>query len=637
MEGANLLLIEEIVIALFLVATLVGIVARKWRVPYTLGLVLVGLVLALLVDVEVRVTEELVLALLVPPLVFEAAFHLPARELMRNALPVLLLAIPGVVLTMVVVGVLVHYGAGLDLGPAMLFGAIVAATDPVAVVALFRELGVPKRLQVLLEGESLLNDGTAIVIFHLILGILLTGTFNFAESLTDFLWVAGGGFFVGLALGGIVSAIIAQVDDHLQETALTVVLAYGAYLVAEQMHVSGVLAVVAAGLINGNIGPRGMRPTTRIVVANFWEFAAFVANSFVFLLIGLQVDLPAIIRYAPQIGWGILAVLVARAADVYLLTWSDDPIPWRWRHVLFWGGLRGAISLALALGLPEALGAQRQALQIMAFGVVLFTLLAQGSTIGLLLRRLGLVVRSKLREEYEYNHARLVAIRRALEHLRDLDRRGMISPQTRKALESLLQARMSNLEEALHNLLQTHPELQAGELARLRRELLQVQRATLLDMLQAGLIREETFAELAGEIDAALEEAVPIWPGLMLRRSPKAPPITYLTIAIIHPRDREAAFTALGELEVPFTAFYSTGGYLGKRNVTLLIGLPEDQVETVIKSLQRHCRRRVEFVAKPLRLRGTPLVLPFTLSRPKPVTVGGATVFLLPVERYEEV
>ncbi len=635
MEELNLILVEEAVIALFLVATLVGILAKKLRMPYTLGLVLIGLGLSLLIHIEVPLTSDLILALLVPPLVFEAAFHLRAEDVVRDALPILVLAVPGVVLTMLIVGFLVYYGAGLDLGPAMLFGALVAATDPVAVVALFRALGVPKRLQVLLEGESLMNDGTAIVVFHLVLGVLATGAFDLLASLTDFLRVAGGGFLVGLALGGITSALIARVDDHLIETALTVVLAYGAYLVAEQFHVSGVLAVVAAGLVNGNIGPRGMKPTTRIVVRNFWDFAAFVANSFVFLLIGFQVNLPAIQEHIPLILWAILAVLVARVVDVYGLTWVGDPIPWRWRHVLFWGGLRGAISLALALGIPPALGALREQLQVMAFGVVLFTLLAQGSTIGILLRRLGLTQHDRVKQEYDRYRARAIATRASLDYLERLYRQGLISEATRKSLHTMLQARLSELQHALRQLIRVHPHLHAEELQDARLEILRAQRTVLQELVQSGAIGEEVYEELVGEIDAALEEAVPVWPGLVLRRSPEAPPIRHITFAVIHERDRESAFSALNQLAVPFTAFPSVGGYLKRRNITLLIGLPDGQLTDVIEALRKSCRRRVEFLAEPRTLKGPPLPLP--LVRPRPVPVGGATVFLIPVERYEEV
>ncbi len=209
---------------------------------------------------------------------------------------------------------------------------------------------------------------------------------------------------MGGLLGWLVSKLIARVDDYLIETTLTTILAYGAYLVAERLHVSGVLAVVAAGLINGNIGPAGMSPTTRIVIFNFWEYVAFVANSLVFLLIGLDIDLNRIIANIGPILWAVFAVLVSRAVVVYVLSWIVHKVsrkmPMPYRHVLFWGGLRGAISLALVLSLQQDFP-QRDLLAVMAFGVVLFTLLVQGTSMQLLLKRLGLVERTTTQLEYE--------------------------------------------------------------------------------------------------------------------------------------------------------------------------------------------------------------------------------------------
>ena len=338
MPGGQFFIIEEQVILLLFIASLVGIAARRLRMPYTVGLVLVGLGLTIFGQVHVEITSDLILGLLIPPLVFEAAYHLNFSDLQRNLKPILILAIPGVLVTTILVGGVITLGAGYPLDIALLIGALVAATDPDAVVALIRSLGVPKRLQILLEGESLLNDGTVIVVFNLMVSVVLTGKFSMAASLTQFFLVAGGGLVIGFVLGWLFSQMISRINDHLLETTLTSVLAFGSYLVAESLGTSGVMAVVAAGLVNGNIGSKGMSPTTRIVVFNFWEYAAFLATTFIFLLIGLQIDITMLIDNWQPILWAIVAVLIARAVVVYSLSIINRDIPLRWQHILFWGG-----------------------------------------------------------------------------------------------------------------------------------------------------------------------------------------------------------------------------------------------------------------------------------------------------------
>ena len=283
---------ETIVIELLLVVTVVALVVRRFNIPYTVALVVVGLLLTLQSPARISLTPELILALFVPPLVFEAAFHINFEDLRRNLTSILVFAIPGVILTMFIVGGLLTLATNLSLVSAVVFGALIAATDPVSVVAIFRTLGVPKRLSVLIEGESLFNDGTAIVLFSLALTVALTGHFNLLTSVGDFLRVSVGGVLIGIVLGWVISLLIARVDDYLVETTLTTLLAFGSYLLAERLQFSGVLAVVAAGLINGNLGPCGMSPTTRIVLFNFWEYVAFLANSLIFLLLGLQINVP---------------------------------------------------------------------------------------------------------------------------------------------------------------------------------------------------------------------------------------------------------------------------------------------------------------------------------------------------------
>jgi CPA1 family monovalent cation:H+ antiporter len=499
---------ETLVIELLLVVTLVAIAVRRLRIPYTVALVLVGLALALQQPMPVEVLPELILALFVPPLVFEAAFHIQLREL-RGQLPVmLLLAVPGVVLTTVIVGGMVALTTPLTLPVALVFGAIISATDPVAVVALFRTLGVARRLATLVEGESLLNDGTAIVIFNLMLVIAVTGQFNLVSGVANFIQVSIGGTAVGLILGWMTSQLLARLDDYLVETALTMVLAFGSYLLADRLGFSGVLAVVAAGLVTGNVGPRGMSPTTRIVLFNFWENIAFLANSFVFLLIGLRVDLPGLgINWQPVV-WGVAAVIASRVVVVYGLGWAvsrfGHEIPLAWRHVLAWGGLRGAISLALALSLPAALGDERHTLQLMTFGVVLFTILLQGTTMGQLVRRLGIIQRVPAQVEYETRHARLTATRSAFNHMEQLYRQGLLSGNVWDMIRADLEQREAALADAVREVLQAAPEIEAEELHVARREVLRAQRSALVTLVRDGVISQEVYEELTTEVDAVL-------------------------------------------------------------------------------------------------------------------------------------
>jgi len=498
---------ETIVIELLLVVTVVALAVRRFNFPYTVALVIVGLLLALQSPVKINLTPELILALFVPPLVFEAAFHINFQDLRRNLASILVFAIPGVILTMLIVGGLLTLATNLGLVSAMVFGALIAATDPVSVVAIFRTLGVPKRLSVLIEGESLFNDGTAIVLFSLALTVALTGHFNLLTSLGDFLRVSVGGVLIGLVLGWAISLLIARVDDYLIETTLTTLLAFGSYLLAERLHFSGVLAVVAAGLINGNLGPRGMSPTTRIVLFNFWEYVAFLANSLIFLLLGLQVNIPALLASWSSILWAILAVLAARALVVYSLGWIvnkfADPIPKRWQHVLNWGGLRGAVALALVLSLPSNF-ADRDQFRLMAFGVVLFTLLVQSTTMRPLIHRLGIITRSPSQIEYEKSHARLTSMRAALNHLERRHKEGLLSTHAWEILQPEYENQVLVYGDKARQTIQAAPGLEAEELDTARREALRAQRSALLGMYRDGVISQEVFSELGVEIDIQL-------------------------------------------------------------------------------------------------------------------------------------
>jgi CPA1 family monovalent cation:H+ antiporter len=502
--------IETVIIELILVATVVAVIVGRIRLPYTVALVLVGLFLSIRPPVEIQVTPELILALFVPPLIFEAAFHLDFRVLRTNLLSILILAVPGVLITTLIVGSTVGFGAGLPLASAMVFGALIAATDPVAVVALFRALGVPRRLAVALEGESLFNDGTAIVIFGIAVEAATSGAFDPLAGLFDFLQVSLGGMMVGISLGWLTAQIIARVDEPLIVTSFTTLLAYGAYLVGEQLHVSGVLAVVMAGLFSGNLGAPRVSPSTRIMLLNLWDYLAFLANSLVFLLIGLDVDLRQLSQNITPIVVAVAAVLLSRAVVIYGLSWlaeslvSRQQIPQRWRHVLFWGGLRGAISLALALSLPQDL-IERDTLQAMTFGVLLFTLLGQGTTIRLLLKRLGLIERPDYRTTHELQLGQHLAIQAGLERLDELRREGMLTEDLWVGLRDDYFQRQQKLSTQMSELYEEHPELERETLLQSRREALQAERVALGDALRQGLVSEEVYDELRTDVDLRLE------------------------------------------------------------------------------------------------------------------------------------
>ena len=504
---------ETLVIELLLIVSIVAIAVRRLRIPYTVALVIVGLLITFQSTLKFELTSELILALFVPPLVFEAAFHLNITELRRNLLAILLLAVPGVVLTTFIIGGMLVFGLKLSFPIALVFGALIAATDPVAVVALFRTLGVPKRLSVLIEGESLFNDGTAIVLFNLMLVITLTGSFDLINSVAGFFRISIGGIIVGLILGWLISQLISRLDHYLIETTLTTVLAFGSYLVAEKLGVSGVLAVLAAGLVNGNISQNGMSPTSRIVIFNFWEYVAFLANSLVFLLLGLQVNITDLLASWQAILWAVLAVIISRFIVVYGLSWLvnrvSEPVPLRWQHILNWGDLRGAISLALALSLPLSLGSDRDLLRVMAFGVVLFTLLVQSTTMAPLIRWLKIITRSEAQVEYELHHARLTALRSADSHLDRLHTDGMLSSHTWEKLKCLLNDQAASLAEKVRGILLADPTLEAEELDTGWREMLRAQRSALYGLRRDGVISEEVFEQLSTDVDAQLSEGYP--------------------------------------------------------------------------------------------------------------------------------
>ena len=623
-EEADITLTITAVIGLLLVASLVGIITHRLRLPYTVGLVLIGLALSFRGQENIDIPPEIFLGLLVPPLIFEAAFHIKIRDLQKDIALILILAIPGVLITTMLVGGVVAWGTGFPIATALVFGALVAATDPVAVVVLFRTLGVPKRLQVLLEGESLLNDGTAIVVFNLMVVIAVTGVFEPLASLVNFGVVAGGGLIVGIALGILISQAIRFIDDSMIVTTLTTVLAFGSYIAAEQFHVSGVLAVVGAGLISGNIGPRGMSPSTRILVFNFWDYAAFISNSVVFLLIGLQIDLLVLLADWQVILWAILAVLVARAVTVYGLSWISKGISMPFKNVLYWGGLRGAISLALAISLPSSLGPDREEIQAMAFGIVLFTLLVQGLTMKPLINKMNLIQRKEAQEEYERRHARSIMAKTAYSRLEELHDEGIISGHIWNLMSKPLLEHARVLTDAVTESLHADPSKEEEVLNTAMREMLVSQRNAINKMVRDGIITEETYRQLVAEVDTALDEPQSNQIKIILNRGKS--PIKGLSVIVVQESDAENVTAVLNRLGIPVTRLSSSGGFLGQKSTTLLAGIPDGKDKTILNAVKNASKSRIEF------LPGTP----DRKNNGTSVTVGGSNMFIFDVERYEE-
>lgn len=507
MEG--LLATEGQIVEILIIVSIVAILVRRVRLPYTVALVLAGLVLAFQGQLELELTPELVLGIFVPPLIFEAAFHLQLRNLRIDVGPILTMAVAGVLISTLVVGGILTMAGVLPWSVALLFGALISATDPVAVVAMFRAVGAPNRLTTLMEGESLFNDGTAVVLFHIMGGLVLAGALSPVDGIVQFLSVSTGGILIGSLLGYTIARIIARIDDYLIEITLTTILVYGSYLLAEELHVSGVLAVVAAGLFNGNLGTRGMSPTTRIVLYNFWEYVAFLANSFIFILIGLSVPFDDLVQFLQPALIAVVSVLVARAVAVYglgfLFRLFKVDLRFPYLHVMAWGGLRGAISLALALGIPLRVG-ERHQLLAMTFAVVLFTLLVQATTISPLLVRLGFTRKSGISIQYERLQGELLALRAAHSYLDQLYNEGALIPTAYTTVREELEQREQELDAAIVDLLAQQPELKAQILALARLEVLRAQRSALEGLTRDGLLSEEALAELQADLDDSIDK-----------------------------------------------------------------------------------------------------------------------------------
>ncbi len=430
--------------ALLTLAVLLGLVARRTHVPLSVILVVVGFLAAAtglspeIGQLEGEAFEEVVVFLFLPVLIFAAALGIDLRSFARNLGPILALAVLAFLVSAVLVGVSLHLALGTALAAAFLFGALISATDPVAVVAVFREVGVPRRLLTLVEGESLLNDAVAIVLFAILLETATGGSTSVVAGAVDFVAVFGGGALIGILLG-LVAALALPWLDRLPAAALSLALAYGSFVLADAvLGFSGVMATAAAGMVLSGLAPSRASAEVREIWDQMWEALDYVSNALLFLLIGLVIGLDLLVENAGAIVLAAAVVLVARAMAVVPMVWLLERVAHiprvgaRNEAVLIWGGLRGGVALALALALPEEL-AERELLVALTGGVVLATLLLNATTIRWLVSRLGLDQPSDV-DRYLMAIARISAVEAARRAMTDL---GLTpDPQTGAELEA---------------------------------------------------------------------------------------------------------------------------------------------------------------------------------------------------------
>jgi CPA1 family monovalent cation:H+ antiporter len=506
------------VLWLLIAVAVVAVLSRYIRIPYVIALVLAGLAIALVPGIPtVSVTPDLIVIVFLPALLFEAAYNLSYQHLRQVFRFISALAILGVFATAgLVAGMLIGL-AGLPWQTALLFGAIVAATDPVSVVAAFRKLGAPRRLSIIIEGESLFNDGSALVLFNLLVGVVVAGRFDLAESITEFLKVAVGGLLLGVAAGYLALGLLSRLNEPLLETLVTLIVAYGTFLAADFLHLSPALAVVAAGLLVGNLAQeRVMSPTTRVTVGLSWELIGFLANSLIFLLVGLEIRAINFTGFWEITLLAIFVTLLSRCIVVAFFSWltwlinHKARVPFSWQIIMIWGGLRGALSLALALSLPVTLASgqpfpDRDMLLVMTFGIILFTLLVQGLTIEPLLQWLKLGRDSSAQlQQYESLRSRMLTARIVRQRMDNLLQRSLLSEDEMQQLRQEYQEREDAARQQLRKLHLSNNLLREEYLRTCRRRLLQLEKSAARDLFAEGTISEEVLRELNQELDAKL-------------------------------------------------------------------------------------------------------------------------------------
>jgi len=510
----------ELVVELLLIAAAVVLVTKRFRIPYTVALTVVGIGVGFTHFLHpVLLSKEIVLLVFLPPLLFEATLAMDLATLRSKWLEVLVLALPVTFLSVAAIALPVHWIFKLDLVYCLLLGSILAPTDPVSVIALFKEAGVSKKLAHIVEGESCFNDGAGVVLYLIFLGALVTGgDVKLAAGARLFGVEVLGGLGVGIVAGYLVYRILSRIDDHLLEVTVSIVLAFGVYVLSDRLHVSGVVAVVAAGLIMGNYGKAfAMSPTTRLALSNFWEVMAFIVNSLVFLLMGIAIESVNLLGAAGRIVTIYLLVTASRFVLVHVagafLSLLGRTMPMSWRHLTAWSGLRGSVSVALAIGIPSVFAAAggdraiptREETLTVVSGVVLLSMLVQGLTMRGLIQRLGLAQRDAVEEKFDVELAREVALGGASRELDALASTGRVPAPVLAELRATLEKRRERLGARITDLLERHAEIAEARRGTVARALLVSGRAAVEEAFRRGEISEHAEDLVTRELDAWLQ------------------------------------------------------------------------------------------------------------------------------------
>ncbi len=499
---------------LLLVATGVALISRRLRLPYVTGLVLAGLAITELLPKRSWLDSAVMLNLFLPILLFQAALNTDISRLRSTIKPIALLAGPGVVIASSITAAILKFGLNLAWIPALLVGTILAITDTVSVIAAFKEVPVPSRLSTIVEGESLFNDGVALVLFGLITQAYTTGSVSITQGLQQLLVVIVGGGLLGLSLGYLSTGLfMTQSDDPLSGILLTVAVAFGTFQAGEWLHVSGVVAVVVAGLVVGNLGlSRTGSASNRITLLNFWEYAGFCVNTFIFLLIGLEVDPSILLQTLPAVLLAVLAYQVGRLLSIYPLLfsvkWFDRSIPMKWKHVLFFGNIKGSLSMVLVLSLPATLPG-RSELIALVYGVVLLSLVGQGLSLPWLVKRLQIAPISASRQQIEELQSQLIASKAAQSELEILLGTGVLPRAIYEEMRAAYQIRVAGAEKMLRELHNRRPDQfptssSSTKLDAVRRRLLMVEKGALNEALRKQIISEEVVRPRLQIIDEQL-------------------------------------------------------------------------------------------------------------------------------------